>query len=185
MISFVSTCGAACSESEHCCRIARAGAAIEDIDSWNDKLFPRFRQAVPLRRECELQPGDVLFIPALWFHNVTSLGFSVALNVFWRGGGLPSVTAKNSTSSTAAHKQTKKRASQASQLYDSKDLYGNRDPPAAVQALEHAAVAAQQLAALPEPFKSFYTQRAVRQLLQGTQSSLEQVDIDACGGSQK
>ena len=29
-------------------------------------------------------PGDVLFIPALWFHNVVSLDFSVAVNAFWR-----------------------------------------------------------------------------------------------------
>ena len=29
---------------------------------------------VPHRLEAELGPGDVLFIPALWFHNVTSTG---------------------------------------------------------------------------------------------------------------
>ena len=31
-----------------------------------------------------LWQGDVLFIPALWFHNVLAKDFSVAVNVFWR-----------------------------------------------------------------------------------------------------
>ena len=47
-----------------------------------------------------------------------------------------------------------------------KDLYGNRDPPAASKALDHAAAAAAQLAALPEPFRSFYARRAARELLE-------------------
>jgi hypothetical protein len=28
--------------------------------------------------------GDVLYIPALWFHNVVAHDFSVAVNVFWK-----------------------------------------------------------------------------------------------------
>jgi hypothetical protein len=49
-----------------------------------------------------VQVGDVLFIPSLWFHNVVSLDFSVAVNVFWRS--LPK------------------------EMYDPKDTYGNKDP---------------------------------------------------------
>ena len=126
-----------------------SSSRVADIDSWNDDEFPRFRRAVPRRLETELTPGDVLFIPALWFHNVTSIGFSVALNVFWRshhahGGGRHA----------------------ASDLYSPKDLYGNKDPPAAELALSHAAAAEAELRKLPEPFRSFYARRAARMLLE-------------------
>ena len=50
-------------------------------------------------------------------------------------------------------------------MYDRKDLYGNRDPPAASRAEAHALAAGAELAALPEPFRSFYTRRAARELL--------------------
>ena len=89
--------------------------------------------------QAELAPGEVLYIPALWFHNVTSVGFSVAVNVFWH-----------------SHDQA---------LYDHKDLYGNKDPPAATLALSHAAAAAAEIATLPEPFKTFYAERAAREIL--------------------
>ena len=59
-----------------------------------------------------LEPGDVLYIPALWFHNVTSIGFSVALNVFWR-------------SHHHEHAQQGGSATIDPNLYDRKDLYGN------------------------------------------------------------
>ena len=51
------------------------------------------------------------------------------------------------------------------ELYSRKDLYGNRDPPAATRALELAAAAADGLSRLPEPFRSFYAKRAARSLL--------------------
>ena len=38
------------------------------------KLWPRFEEAVAL--ECEVKEGEMLFLPAGWFHNVTS--FSAA-----------------------------------------------------------------------------------------------------------
>ena len=55
-----------------------SSSRVANIDDWND-AFPRYRRTVAHRRG---DPGDVLYIPALWFHNVTSVGFSVAVNVF-------------------------------------------------------------------------------------------------------
>jgi len=47
--------------------------------------FPKFRQAIPQAQECILKPGDVLFLPAGWWHEVTSLGdgISSSVNRFW------------------------------------------------------------------------------------------------------
>lgn len=36
-------------------------------------------------RTAQLRPGDVLYIPPLWYHHVSSLTASVSVNVFWRG----------------------------------------------------------------------------------------------------
>lgn len=61
--------------------------------------YPLFSEAAAL--QAELLPGDVLYIPALWFHNVLSETFSASVNLFWRH--LPPA------------------------CYERKDLYGNRD----------------------------------------------------------
>ena len=47
--------------------------------------FPRFEQALAHRYEVVLNPGEILFIPCGWWHEVTSLGDSVvcSINRFW------------------------------------------------------------------------------------------------------
>jgi len=72
---------------------------VLDIDHPDLKLYPNFAKAQ--RFEAILEEGDIVFIPALWFHNVIAINFSISVNVFW----------KNLDSS----------------LYDKKDTYGNRD----------------------------------------------------------
>ena len=53
-----------------------------DIDAAeNADVFPKFCTAE--RHVADLIPGDVLFIPAMWFHNMTAQDFGVAVNVFW------------------------------------------------------------------------------------------------------
>ena len=46
--------------------------------------FPRFPYARPL--ECIVEPGDILFIPIFWWHQVYSLDVSVAIS-FWSHPG--------------------------------------------------------------------------------------------------
>lgn len=50
------------------------------------QAFPKFQQAVQHRSEVILHPGEVLFIPAGWWHDVTALGNETvcAVNRFWR-----------------------------------------------------------------------------------------------------
>lgn len=43
--------------------------------------FPLFRQATPL--EVVLEPGDMIFVPAFWWHYVRSRTISVSVNRWW------------------------------------------------------------------------------------------------------
>jgi len=50
--------------------------------------FPRFREALAHARTAELGPGDALFIPPLWWHNVESLdSLNVLVNYWWHASG--------------------------------------------------------------------------------------------------
>lgn len=94
--------------------------------------FPLLQRAKP--RSIVMEPGDVLFIPALWPHHVEALSsndaectLSVAVNVFWR--------------------------SLDPSAYPKKDLYGNADPVAFAQ-LEKAVESLND--ALPKEYADFY-----------------------------
>lgn len=63
-----------------------AGPAISlgDVSNPDFERFPRFREALAAAQVAELEPGDVLYIPSLWWHNVESLGeFNILLNYWW------------------------------------------------------------------------------------------------------
>ena len=52
--------------------------------------FPRFRAALAAARRAELSPGDAIFIPPLWWHNVESLApLNVLINYWWHASGAP------------------------------------------------------------------------------------------------
>ena len=73
------------------------------------------------------------FLTALWFHNVTSLDFGVAFNVFWRHLELSAY----------------------------KDVYGNKDPLAATRAIQIAERAIKTLQELPGDYRDFYARRII------------------------
>lgn len=46
--------------------------------------YPRFAQAMAVCEVADLEPGDVLFYPALWWHQVEALdGFNIMMNYWW------------------------------------------------------------------------------------------------------
>ena len=56
--------------------------------------YPRFSEALAAAQVAELEPGDAVFIPNLWWHNVESLDpFNILVNYWWfngtRGTGSP------------------------------------------------------------------------------------------------
>lgn len=114
---------------------------IIDIDNVNLERYPKFANVDWY--ECELQPGDVIFIPALWFHNVIALDFSISVNVFWK------------------HLDDSN--------YDLKDVYGNKDPFPAQRAQQGLDKALKTLETLPDEYRDFYAKRLISRIEQSLQ----------------
>lgn len=55
---------------------------IGSVKSVDLDQFPRFREAKPI--VVELRPGDVLFVPPFWWHEVHSLEHNLMVNHWWR-----------------------------------------------------------------------------------------------------
>ncbi|XP_061697377.1 tRNA wybutosine-synthesizing protein 5 [Syngnathoides biaculeatus] len=118
---------------------------VLEIDSPDMNSYPEFVKAA--RYECVLEPGDLLFIPALWFHNTLALQFGVGVNVFWRQ--LPADS------------------------YDKKDAYGNKDPVAASRALQGLERALRCLDELPTDYRDFYGRRMIQRIQDRTFSECQ------------
>ncbi|KAG8185268.1 hypothetical protein JTE90_023881 [Oedothorax gibbosus] len=106
---------------------------VIDIDNPDYSKFPKFKEAG--RLEGLLLPGDVLYIPAFWFHNMKYLDFGIAVNVFWK--------------------------ELDPDLYDKKDPYGNKDLLPAQQAFASVDKAIHNLSKLPPSYKKFYCLRLI------------------------
>ena len=64
-----------------------AGRAVSMVDFSNPDLgrYPRFSNALKQAQIAELEPGDALFIPSMWYHHVQALdSFNVLVNYWWR-----------------------------------------------------------------------------------------------------
>jgi hypothetical protein len=60
--------------------VSMVDLAAPDFDQ-----YPRFRVALAAARVAELEPGDALFIPSMWYHHVDALdAFNVLVNYWWR-----------------------------------------------------------------------------------------------------
>lgn len=64
-----------------------AGRPISMVDFRNPDLdaYPRFQEALSHALMAELEPGDAIFIPSLWWHHVEGLApFNILVNYWWR-----------------------------------------------------------------------------------------------------
>jgi hypothetical protein len=62
------------------------GQAISLVDFEKPDLekFPRFRAALDAGQVAEVEPGDAVFIPSMWWHHVQGLsGFNTLVNYWW------------------------------------------------------------------------------------------------------
>lgn len=62
------------------------GQAISLVDFENPDFarFPRFREALEAGQVADVEPGDAVFIPAMWWHHVRGLSaFNTLVNYWW------------------------------------------------------------------------------------------------------
>lgn len=59
--------------------------SMVDVVEPDFAAHPRFREALDHAQIAELEPGDAIFIPSLWWHHVEGLSpFNVLINYWWR-----------------------------------------------------------------------------------------------------
>jgi len=64
-----------------------AGQAISMVDFYQPdyEKHPKFRNALQNAQVAEMEPGDAIFIPSMWWHHVEALSrFNVLINYWWR-----------------------------------------------------------------------------------------------------
>jgi hypothetical protein len=60
--------------------------SMVDLHAPDLARYPRFTHALAAARVVEMEPGDVLFYPALWWHQVDALdSFNAMINYWWTG----------------------------------------------------------------------------------------------------
>jgi len=58
--------------------------SLVDVAAPDLERFPRYARAMAQAEIAELEPGDAVFIPNMWWHNVESLGaFNILVNYWW------------------------------------------------------------------------------------------------------
>lgn len=58
--------------------------SIVDLNNPDFDRFPRFREAMAAGQVADLEPGDAVFYPSLWWHQVESYcPFNVLINYWW------------------------------------------------------------------------------------------------------
>lgn len=79
-----------------------SGQAISlvDFDNPDYRRFPKFAKAMQAAQIATLKPGDALFIPSMWWHQVRSLdAFNLLVNYWWCASptwmGAPSAALKH------------------------------------------------------------------------------------------
>jgi hypothetical protein len=59
--------------------------SLVDLHAPDLQRFPRFSEALAQAQQAELEAGDAIFIPSMWWHHVEALeAFNVLVNYWWR-----------------------------------------------------------------------------------------------------
>lgn len=71
---------------------AGAQCSLVDFDEPDFGKFPKFHQALDNALVAELEPGDAIYIPTLWWHHVRAQGGVNVLVNYWEGGSINRTT---------------------------------------------------------------------------------------------
>lgn len=67
--------------------LAGQPSSLANIDAPDFERFPKLRAAYTVAKSAELLPGDVIYIPSMWWHAVDSLSaIGGLINYWWRDG---------------------------------------------------------------------------------------------------
>ena len=62
-------------------------ASMVSVHQPDFELYPRFREALDAALVAELEPGDAIYVPTLWWHHVDALTpFNILVNYWWETG---------------------------------------------------------------------------------------------------
>jgi hypothetical protein len=76
--------------------LAGQPVSLVDIERPDLSRYPRFEMALEAAQQAELDPGDALYIPSLWWHAVASLDeLGAMINFWWRSAEPPLLTPIN------------------------------------------------------------------------------------------
>jgi tRNA wybutosine-synthesizing protein 4 len=117
----------------------KPGSSSSSTDVFRTLEDPKF--AFAHSHEVILQPGDILFLPALWLHAAMPIGrTSISVNVFFRN--------------------------LASGYASGRDVYGNRDLQAYEKGRQDVVKIAKSFNKLPSDIQGFYIHRLAEELAQ-------------------
>jgi hypothetical protein len=64
--------------------VAGQPISMVDVEKPNFERFPKFREALDHAFVADLEPGDAIYIPALWWHGVKATGpLNILVNYWW------------------------------------------------------------------------------------------------------
>jgi len=67
--------------------VAGQPISMVDLDNPDFEQFPKFREALKHAMVADLEPGDAIYIPALWWHAVQATSdLNVLVNYWWNAG---------------------------------------------------------------------------------------------------
>jgi hypothetical protein len=67
-----------------------AAISLVRLDEHADPRYPRFNDALAHAQMAELEPGDAIYIPPVWWHHVASLErLNALVNYWWRSAAFP------------------------------------------------------------------------------------------------
>jgi len=67
---------------------AGAPLSLVDFNKPDFEKFPKFQQALNHALVADLEPGDAIYIPSLWWHHVQASGGVNVLVNYWEGGAI-------------------------------------------------------------------------------------------------